>query len=74
MWTVIIGFLAKGWERFLSVAVYLVLAGLILFACYRQFFHPAPTTTVQSGGIANTYNVKIGFGGCARIPGMEKSK
>ena len=48
----------------LAWAVY---AGII-----RPTTKPNPSTTVQSGGVANTYNAKVSFG-CVRItPEIKK--
>jgi hypothetical protein len=70
-------YLAKGWERLLSILVWVILIGAILFACWATFikptFHPTPTTT-QTGGISNTYQIHVGLGGCARIPVMAEKK
>jgi hypothetical protein len=50
--------------------VYFVLSAIVIWGLYaglvRPTTKPNPTTTVQSGGVV--YDIKIGFGGCARIP------
>lgn len=52
-----------------------ILVGYFAYATIiKPHTNPIPTTTVQSGGTSNTYQIKIGFGGCARIPGAELKK
>jgi hypothetical protein len=59
----VVPFLSKGWERFLSIAIYLIVAGILIFMVLR------PTTkTIQTGGVSNSYNVHPGLGGCVTIP------
>lgn len=45
---------------------------LVVWSAYVTFVkphtNPTPTTTVQSGGVAYTYQIKVGFGGCIRLP------
>jgi len=71
MWGGLLAFLGKGWERFVSIIVYLIIIGGILFACWATFikptFHPTPTTT-QTGGNSYHYTIHVGMGGCARLP------
>lgn len=64
MWTSILAFFGKGWERFLSIFAYLLILAFIIYAGWR-IFNPKPTTT-QTGGVSNTFH--IGFGGCVRMP------
>ena len=76
MWAFLVPFLAKGWERFLSILIYvLVFAGLI-WACYATFVRPItkpnPTTT-QTGGVSYNYNIHPTFG-CMRIPVIQEEK
>lgn len=69
MWTTILAFFGKGWERFLSIFAYLLILVFIIYAGWRVFNpKPTATTTVQSGGVKNEYNIKLGFGSCARLP------
>ena len=65
MWATILAFFGKGWERFLSIFAYLLIFIFIIYAGWRVF-NPKPTTT-QTGTITN-YNIKLGFGSCARLP------
>ncbi len=79
-------YLAKGWERFISILVWvLVITGLswsVYVTVIKPHIKPTPTTTntqnVQPGGVANTtnvtYEIKVGFGGCARIPQVKDVK
>jgi TRAP-type C4-dicarboxylate transport system permease small subunit len=55
--------------RTISVICVLGAIGFFIYAGWR-IFHPKPTstTTVQSGGVAYTYDIKVGFGGCVRLP------
>jgi hypothetical protein len=57
--------------RTLSVVCVLLVVGGLFWSIYVSFIKPhtkpTPTTTVQSGGIANTYEIKVGLGGCARF-------
>jgi len=48
----------------------LCVVGVLAFFGYAGYkiFHPKPTTTVQAGGVSNTYEIKVGFGGCIRLP------
>jgi hypothetical protein len=45
----------------------LLVAWIIYAGLLKPVLCPTPTTT-QTGGTSNTYNIKVGFGGCARIP------
>ena len=61
------------WRTISVVCVITVIAFLILGV--KRIFYPKPshTTTVESGGTAYTYDIKVGFGGCLRLPmKMEK--
>ena len=52
-----------------------VVAGWFVYATIiKPHTNPVPTTTVQSGGVSNTYQIKVGFGGCARIPQATDKK
>jgi predicted negative regulator of RcsB-dependent stress response len=66
MWTTILAFLGKGWERFVSIFAYILILAFIVYAGWRVF-NPKPTTT-QTGGVSYHYEIKVGFGGCARLP------
>ena len=50
--------------------VYFILSIVVIWGLYagliRPVTKPNPTTTVQSGGVV--YDIKVGFGGCARLP------
>jgi hypothetical protein len=45
-----------------------VVAWSIYVAIIKPHTSPTPTTTVESGGAAYNYQIKVGFGGCARLP------
>jgi hypothetical protein len=49
--------------------VYFLLSVVVIWGLYAGLIRPTtkpnPTTTVQSGGVVN--NIKVGFGGCARL-------
>ena len=65
------------WRTISVLCVLLVVAGLgwsIYVTLIRPHTKPNPTTTVQSGGVNNTYQIKVGFGGCARLPMVSDSK
>jgi hypothetical protein len=66
MWTTILAFLGKGWERFVSIFAYILILAFIVYAGWRVF-NPKPTHT-QTGGVSYNYEIKVGFGGCARLP------
>lgn len=52
--------------------VIVVIVVILMYALYHKLISPTHTTTVQSGGTANNYEIKIGFGGCARLPIIAK--
>jgi hypothetical protein len=58
--------------------IVLGIIALIVWSCYVTFvkphLNPTPTTTVQSGGISNSYQIKVGFGGCMRLPVKAEKK
>ena len=64
------------WRTISVLCVLAVVAGLVwsvYVTLIRPHTKPDPTQTVQAGGIANTWNVKIGLGGCARFaPEVKK--
>lgn len=64
------------WRTISVLSVLLVIVGLgwtVYVALIRPHTKPTPTQTVQSGGVANTWNVKVGMGGCAKFtPDMKK--
>lgn len=70
----IISYLAKGWSRFLSILVWVLIVAGLVWAVYvafiRPYTKPTPntTTTVESGGVAYNPTIHVGFGGCARLP------
>jgi len=66
MWTTVLAFFGKGWERFLSIFAYLCILVFVIYAGWRVF-NPKPTTT-QTGGVSYNYQIKVGLGGCARLP------
>ena len=55
--------------------VYFLLSAIVIWGLYagliRPVTKPNPTTTVQSGGVV--YDIKVGFGGCARLPAVKPS-
>jgi len=59
-----------------KILIIVGIPALVLWGCFVLFVkphtNPTPTTTqnVESGGTAvtYTYDIKVGFGGCARIP------
>lgn len=68
----IVSFFGKGWERFLSIFAYLLVLSFIVFSGWRVF-NPKPTN-VQTGGVQYRYEIKVGFGGCARLPVVADKK
>ena len=80
MWAWLVGLLVPAAKhailRTISVICVLAVIGGLVWAIYVAFIRPTtkpnPTTTVQSGGVANTYNVKVGLGGCARFSPITK--
>jgi hypothetical protein len=63
--------------RTISVVCVLLVVGGIIWSIYvtvvRPHTKPTSTQTVQSGGVANTFQIKMGFGSCARIsPEIKK--
>jgi hypothetical protein len=60
-------------ERLKNSIIYVSLSVVVIWGLYaglvRPITKPNPSTTVQSGGIV--YDIKIGFGGCARIPDIK---
>lgn len=71
--TSLLAFFGKGWERFLSIFAYLLIFAFLFLGAWR-IINPKPTatTTVQSGGVKNEYNIKVGALGCARIPVIKQ--
>ena len=75
MWAWLVGLLVPAAKhailRTISVVCVLLVIGGVSWSIYvtliRPHTKPTPTTTVESGGTANTYNVKVGLGGCARF-------
>jgi len=71
----LIAFIAKYGETILCWVAILFLGWLVYAGAIKPVINPEPTTTqnVQSGGTATTYDydIKVGFGGCARIPQPE---
>ena len=55
--------------------VYFILSALLIWGLYagliKPVIKPTPTTTVQSGGVVYHYEIKVGFGGCARMPNAK---
>ena len=50
-------------------AVYFLLSAIVLWGLYAGLIRPTTKpnpTSVQTGGVS--YDIKVGFGGCARIP------
>lgn len=59
-----------GWLLLKALVYALVILGLawcVYVALIRPHTKPTPTTT-QTGGVSNTYNIKVGIGGCLRMP------
>lgn len=56
----------------LGIIALIVWSGYVTFV--KPHTNPCPTTTVQDGGTANQYTVKVGFGGCARFPIKGEAK
>jgi len=63
--------LGKATSVVIKGLIVLGIIALIIWSCYVTFIkphtNPTPTTTVQSGGTSNTYNIKSTFG-CMRLP------
>lgn len=57
---------ANGYRILWRVVVVIALCFVFYAAILKPFLKPNPTTTVESGGV--NYDIKIGFGGCARLP------
>lgn len=53
------------WVAIISLGCWVVYAGLL-----KPVLNPTPTTT-QTGGVAYNYQIKVGLGGCARIPAQQ---
>ena len=57
------------------IALLVAMVGWMVYVTMiKPHTNPTPTQQVQSGGIAYTYDIKVGFGGCARIPMEVKNK
>lgn len=52
-----------------ALALWLVYVGTV-----KPHTNPTSTTTVQSGGVKNEYNIKVGLGGCVRMPTSKEKK
>ena len=63
--------LAWIWQRLAHFLIYFVLGALLIWlifgAMLKPVLWPNPTHT-QTGGTAYNYEIKVGFGGCARLP------
>ena len=47
---------------------------MVYAAVVKPHTNSTPTTTVESGGTAYNYQVKVGFGGCIRMPAAKEIK
>jgi hypothetical protein len=69
---------AKVLSFLFKVLVILGVPALVIWIVYvaviKPHTNPIPTTTVQAGGTATTYNIKVGIGGCARFPVVPNKK
>jgi hypothetical protein len=63
------------WTRLGHAIIYVALSVIVIWGLYAGLIRPTtkpnPSTTVQSGGVV--YDIKIGFGGCARIPEVRRN-
>ncbi len=58
--------------RTISVVCVLLVVGVVVLGAYR-IINPKPTHT-QVGGVSYNYEIKLGFGSCARIPSPMEIK
>lgn len=62
-------------ERIGKILFVSVIAGFVFYFFWvtviKPHINPVPTTRVESGGNYCHYEIKVGFGGCARMPNQS---
>lgn len=70
------GFLSSkfsGWVAILSTIGLIIIGWSFYAGIIRPITKPTPTTTVQAGGVSNTYEIKPTFG-CISIQALKAAK
>jgi len=74
MWAWLLPLIKKIEPILCWIAITALLGWMTYVTIIKPHTNPTPTTTVQSGGVSNTYQIKVGLGGCARIPSPTEVK
>ena len=63
------------WARLGHAIIYVSLSVIVIWGLYaglvKPITNPNPTTT-QTGGTSYNYEIKVGLGGCARLPVVKE--